>query len=86
MEIYSPPRVTEACRKYWLEPGERLDLKSAWDLSDRSEQRRARALVRARAPYLIICSHPCTNFSNLQTLNKAINGPEWHNKFEIELE
>ena len=29
---------------------------------------------------------PCTQFSNLQKLNKAINGPEWHNKFEIELE
>ena len=26
MEIYSPPRVTEVWRKYWLEPGESLDL------------------------------------------------------------
>ena len=56
MEIYSPPRVTEVCRKYVLEPGESLDLKTGWDLSSRSEQRRARELVRARAPYLIICS------------------------------
>ena len=29
---------------------------------------------------------PCTKFSNLQNLNKAINGPEWHEKFEVELE
>ena len=35
MEIYSPLRVTEACRKYWLEHGESLDLKSGWNLSDR---------------------------------------------------
>ena len=34
MELYSPPRVAEVCRKYWLEPGESLDLKSGWDLSD----------------------------------------------------
>ena len=56
MEIYSPPRVTEVCRKYSLEPGESLNLETRWDLSDRGEQRRARELVRARAPYLIICS------------------------------
>ena len=56
MEIYSLPRVTEVCRKYVLEPGESLDLKTGWDLSNRNEQRRARELVRARAPYLIICS------------------------------
>ena len=43
-------------------------------------------MVRARAPYLIICSPPCTKFSNLQNLNKAINGPEWLANFEIELE
>ena len=27
-EIYSPPRVTEMCRMYWLETGESRDLKS----------------------------------------------------------
>ena len=86
MEIYSPPRVAEVCHKYGLEPGESLDLKSGWDLSNRSEQNRARALVRARAPNLIICSPPCTKFSNLQNLNKAINGPEWQEKFKDELE
>ena len=66
MEVYSPPRVTEVCRKYWLEPGESLDLKSGWDLSDRREQQRARALIRSRAPLLVICSPPCTKSSNLQ--------------------
>ena len=86
MEIYSPPREIDMCRKYVLEPGESLDLKTRWDLSNRNEQRRARESVRARAPYLIICSPPCTKFSNLQRLNKAINGPEWHEKFEVELE
>ena len=86
MEIYSPPRVAEVCRKYWLDPGEGLDLKSGWDFSDRGEQRRARALVRARAPYLIICLPSCTKLSNLQNLNKAFHGPEWHEKFEIEIE
>ena len=86
MEIYLPPRVTEVCRKYWLKPGESLDLKTGWDLSDRNEQRRARDLVRARAPYLIICSPLCTKFSNLQNLNEAINGPEWPDQFEVELE
>ena len=55
MEIYSPPRVTEVCRKYWLEPSESLDLKSGWDLSDRGEQQRAQALVGSRAPCLVIC-------------------------------
>ena len=29
---------------------------------------------------------PCTQFSNLQNLNKAIDGLEWHEKFSIELE
>ena len=43
-------------------------------------------MIRSRAPYLIICSPPCTKFSNLQNLNKAINGPEWHEKFAAELE
>ena len=56
MEIHSPPRFTEVCKKYVHEPGESLDLKTGWDLSDRREQRRARELVRARAPCLIICS------------------------------
>ena len=86
MEIYSPSRVTEVCREYGLEPGESLDSKSGWDLSDRREQQRARALVRSRAPYLVICSPPFIKFSNLQNLNKAINGPEWHEKFAVELE
>ena len=27
-EIYPPPRVTEVCRKYWLELGESLGLKT----------------------------------------------------------
>lgn len=85
MEVYSPPRVVEVCRKYWLEPCEGLDLKTGWDLSKKGEQRRARDLIRPRAPYLIICSPPCTKFSNLQNLNKAINGPEWHEKFAEEL-
>ena len=31
MEIYSPLRVTEVCRKYWLESGESIDLKSGCD-------------------------------------------------------
>ena len=34
MEVHSPPRVAEVCREYWLEPGESLDLKTGWDLSD----------------------------------------------------
>ena len=58
MKIDSPPRVTEVCKEYWLEPGESLDLKTGWDLSSRSEQRRARELVRSRAPYLIIICSP----------------------------
>ena len=58
MEIYAPLRVTEVCRKYWLEPGESLDFKSGWDLSDRREQQRARALAQLRAPLLVICSPP----------------------------
>ena len=28
MEIYSLPMVTEVCKKYWLEPGESLHLKT----------------------------------------------------------
>lgn len=86
MEIFSPPRVTEVCKKYSLELGESLDLKTGCDLSDRGEQRRARQLVRARAPYLIICSPSCTKLSHLQHLNEAINGPESPEKIEIELE
>ena len=85
MEIYSPPRVTDVCRKYWLEPGASLDFKSRWDRSDRREQQRAQALVRSRAPYLVVCP-PCTKFSNFQNLHKAINGPVWHENLAIELE
>ena len=52
MEIDSPPRVAEACHKYMLDPGESPDLQTGWDLSDRSEQNGARALVRARACHI----------------------------------
>ena len=54
MESYSPQRVAEGGRKYMLEPNESLDLKSGRDLSSRGEQERARALLLARPPKLII--------------------------------
>ena len=47
-------------------------MKSGWALSIRGEQQQARAFMRSRALYLVICSHPWTKFSNLHNLNKAI--------------
>ena len=75
MEIYSPPSVTEVCRKYWLGPGESLYLKTGWDRSDRNEQRRARDLVRARAPYLIICSPRVQSSATFRILIKQSMAP-----------
>ena len=71
-----------------LEVRESLDLKSGWNLSNRREQQRARALFRSRAPLLVICSlfFDLMKFNNFQNLNKAMNGPEGHEKFAIELE
>ena len=86
VEVFSPRRVAKVCSKYSLQPGESFDLITGWDLSDPSQQRRARALIRSQAPGLVICSPPCTKFSTLQNLNKAAHGPEWEAKFAIELE
>ena len=77
MEIVSPERVTRVCRAFQLQPGDALDLTNGWDLSRVDHRRRALELRAKRKPFMVICSPPCTRFSNLNNLNVAVHGAEW---------
>ena len=80
-EIYSPPRVTAEIQRSGfkhLRAGLALDLTVSdpddgqpWDFSRRDKREKARQLIRASRPILLIGSPMCTAFSTWQRLNDA---------------
>ena len=83
-EVYSPERVVQVCHKYKLVKGDSFDLRTGFDLSDPSVQRKVSRRIIETDAELVILSPPCTKFSTLQALNLYIHGPEWAAAFEIE--
>ena len=85
-EVYSPERVARVARKFGLVAGSSMDLTNGWDFNREDHKRQAWNQIRDEAPYLLIGSPPCTFFSMLQELNKAVHGskPGWLEKFEAE--
>jgi hypothetical protein len=76
-ELVSPIRVAQVCGKYRLRAGSSFDLRTGWDLSQPSVQRKVIEAIDNEDPELLICSPPCTMFSRLNALNCHVLGPEW---------
>ncbi len=80
-EIYSPPRVTkmlEQMRNRHVMPGFALDLTvvdpddgKPWDFTVPEKRAKARRMLRASKPYILIGSPVCTQYSTWQALNRA---------------
>ena len=85
-EVYSPERVARVERKFEPVAGSSMDLTNGWDFNREDHRRQAWNKIRDEAPYLLIGFPPCTHFSMLQELNKAVhrNKPGWREKFEAE--
>ena len=83
-EVFSPKRVTRACKRYGLIPGESFDLRTGYDLSDSDVQQYVRQRIEQSDPELLIASPPCTKFSRLQQLNICVLGPEYEAKLASE--
>ena len=65
-----------------------MDFTNGWNFFRDDHKKLAWKRVREEAPYLLIGSPPCTYFSVLQELNKAVHGtkPGWQEKFCRETE
>ena len=65
-----------------------MDPTNGWDFEQDDHKRLAWKRVKEEVPYLLIGSPPCTYFSVLQGLNKAVHGskPGWLEKFNRETE
>ena len=83
-EVYSPERVARVAKKLRFVSGSSMDLTNGWDFEREDHKRQAWKRVREEAPYLLIRSSPCTSFSVLQELNKAVHGCKtgWTEKFD----
>ena len=83
-EVYSPERVARVAKKFGIVSGSSMDLTNGWDFEREDHKRLAWKRVRGEAPYLPIGSPPCTCFSVLQELNKAVHGSKlgWTEKFD----
>jgi len=83
VEVYSPPRVGAAARKYHgfnLLQGMTFDLIAdengrSWDFIREQDRKRAREAIRREKPYIVIGSPPCTDYT---TLNQNVNHPRMH--------
>ena len=70
-EIYSPARVEPVARKQGFAQGHSLDLTTTddagrpWDFDDPACRKRAKELVKASRPLLLIGSSMCTYFSTM---------------------
>ncbi len=83
-EVYSPPRVTQLLKKMrsrYLMPGFALDLTVVdpedglpWDFNKPEKREKARRMVRAIKPYMLIGSPVCTQFCTWQALNRFKHG------------
>ena len=85
-EVFSPARVTRACRQFGLVPGELFELRTGYDLSDKDVQQYVRQRIDQSDPELLIVSPPCTKFSRLQQLNIHVPGPEYEENLAVERE
>ena len=85
-EVYSPERVARIAKKFGMVAGSSMDLTNGWDFNREDHKRQAWSKIRDEAPYLLIGSPPCTYFSVLQELNKAVHGdkPGWQARFDAE--
>ncbi len=101
-EIYSPPRVTKIASDMGLRPAWALDLTQVdpadglpWDFSSKVKRRRARELLEADKPLMLIACPMCGHFSTLMNWNYASMSQEkaeemlkaamQHLKFALEL-
>lgn len=83
-EIYSPPRVTAAAKLFpelRCVPGFAMDRTTndehgrPWDFDDARQRRRARELLEAQRPMLLVGSPMCTAFSAWQHTNNKKRDP-----------
>ena len=83
VELYSPPRVTQALPvASGLVAGSTFDLHAdvdgvRWDFDKPQDRKRAWERIRAEEPFLVIGSPPCTMFSSLQNLSATKGTAEW---------
>ena len=87
-EVFSPERVTAACSRFGLSPGEAMDIKSGYDFDLLADRQRCWESIMRDEPLLVIGSPPCTVFSRLQELNKHIyqDSKKWLEQFQIRME
>ena len=83
-EMFSPARVVEACKRHGLVRGESFDLRTGYDLTNDTTQRHVKTQIEKSGTVLVICSPPCTKFSQLQELNLYLNDEKWAEEFEKE--
>ena len=76
-ELFSPSRVAQVCSNFGSKPGSSFDLRTGWDLSLPSVQRKVIEAINEEDPELLIYSPPCTMFSRLNALNCHVLGPDW---------
>ena len=74
-EVYSVPRITPLCPKYGLKSGSAMDLRTGFDFSKTSHQKRAWAILEQESPFLIVLSPPCTVWSTLRNLSNFKRDP-----------
>eukprot|EP00434_Breviolum_minutum_P042285 symbB.v1.2.037631.t1/scaffold5609.1/size25375/3 len=70
-EVYSPPRVVPEAEKRGFAPGTSFDLETGWDLLEIKDEAEMWKRLEEEDPTLIVLSHPCTPFSQLQEWNFA---------------
>ena len=87
-EVFSPERITALCDKFGLVKGSAMDLQNGWDFDQSSHRRLATERIMKEKPVLLIGSPPCTYFSMLQELSKAVqkDNAEWNQRFQANLE
>ena len=61
-----------------------FDLRTGYDLTNETTQRHVKAQIEKSGAVLVICSPPCTKFSQLQELNLYLNDEKWAEEFEKE--
>ena len=77
-EIFSPPRMTQACSRFGLSPGLAFDLRTGWDLNCPRQRSQVWEYIKRERPILIFGSPECRSFSQLQNLNPK--GPQFQRK------
>ena len=88
VEVFSPERVGEMCKKFGLEQGAAMDLKNGYDFDSAKDRARCWEEIERSAPLLVIGSPPCTLFSQLQEINKFMyrDNKVWTEKSQQKLQ